>query len=35
MNQGIQTVIYPVMDIAQAKQLYGALLGVEPYVEES
>ena len=35
MNQGIRTVIYPVKDIAQAKTLYSALLGVEPYVDEA
>jgi predicted enzyme related to lactoylglutathione lyase len=35
MNQGIRTVIYPVKDIAQAKALYGALLGVEPYMDEA
>jgi len=34
MNQGIRTVIYPVKDIAQAKALYGKLLGVEPYMDE-
>jgi len=30
---GIRTVIYPVKDIAQAKRLYGTLLGVEPYAD--
>lgn len=35
MNQGIKTVIYPVKDIAQAKALYGQLLGVEPYMDEA
>jgi predicted enzyme related to lactoylglutathione lyase len=35
MNQGIKTVIYPVTDIAQAKTLYRALLGVEPYGDEA
>lgn len=34
MNQGIQTVIYPVKDISQAKAQFRALLGVEPYVDE-
>ncbi|MBE7511417.1 MAG: glyoxalase [Anaerolineales bacterium] len=34
MNQGIQTIIYPVKDIAQAKALYRALLGVAPYMDE-
>ena len=35
MNQGVKTVIYPVSDIAQAKALYRALLGVEPYADEA
>jgi extradiol dioxygenase family protein len=30
MNQGIRTIIYPVKDIAQAKNLYSQLLGVKP-----
>jgi predicted enzyme related to lactoylglutathione lyase len=30
----INTVIYPVEDLAEAKALYGALLGVEPYVDQ-
>ena len=30
MNQGVKTIIYPVKDLAQAKKLYGTLLGVEP-----
>jgi predicted enzyme related to lactoylglutathione lyase len=34
MNQGVRTIIYPVKDIAQAKALYSALLGVEPYADE-
>ena len=34
MNQGVKTVIYPVSDIAQAKALFRALLGVEPYADE-
>src|SRR5689334_4035833 len=33
MNQGIKTIIYPVKDIAQAKALYGKLLGVAPYMD--
>jgi predicted enzyme related to lactoylglutathione lyase len=33
MNQGIGTIIYPVKDIAQAKALYGKLLGVKPYMD--
>jgi predicted enzyme related to lactoylglutathione lyase len=35
MNQGIQTIIYPVKDIARAKALYGELLGVAPYMDEA
>ena len=34
MNQGIQLVIYPVKDLAAAKKVYGALLGVEPYTDQ-
>ena len=30
MTAGMRTVIYPVKDLARAKELYGALLGVEP-----
>jgi predicted enzyme related to lactoylglutathione lyase len=33
MNQGAKTIICPVTDLTQAKRLYGALLGVEPYVD--
>ncbi len=33
MNQGIQTVIYPVKDVAKAKALFRELLGVEPYAD--
>ena len=29
-NQGIKTVFYPVTDLARAKPVYAALLGVEP-----
>lgn len=35
MIQGIRTFIYPVKDIAQAKTLFGKLLGVEPYMDEA
>ncbi len=35
MNQGIKTVIYPVKDIARAKTLYTALLGVTPIMDEA
>jgi predicted enzyme related to lactoylglutathione lyase len=30
----ISTVIHPVRDLAQAKALYSALVGAEPYVDE-
>jgi predicted enzyme related to lactoylglutathione lyase len=33
MTEGIQTIIYPVKDLAQAKQLYSTLLGGEPYAD--
>ena len=35
MTDGIKTIIYPVKDIAQAKKLYGKLLGVKPYTDEA
>ena len=31
--KGVQTIIYPVKDLAQAKQLYSTLLGAEPYAD--
>jgi predicted enzyme related to lactoylglutathione lyase len=31
----IRLFVFPVKDIAQAKTLYGRLLGVEPYVDEA
>ena len=34
MKQGANSVIYPVKDIAKAKALFAALLGVEPYVDQ-
>lgn len=34
MSEGIQTVIYPVKDLAQAKAMFTALLGVEPVMDE-
>jgi predicted enzyme related to lactoylglutathione lyase len=34
MTAGIQTVIYPVKDLARAKALFSALLEVEPYADE-
>ena len=33
MTSGMKTVIYPVKDLAQAKKLYGNLLGVAPIVD--
>ena len=35
MNQGAKLIIYPVSDVAKAKRLYGALLGVDPYADTS
>jgi predicted enzyme related to lactoylglutathione lyase len=35
MTSGIRTVIYPAKDLAQAKMLYGKLVGVEPYMDEA
>lgn len=32
--KGIRTFIYPVKDITEAKELYGKLLSVEPYMDE-
>jgi predicted enzyme related to lactoylglutathione lyase len=31
----LKTIIYPVKDLAQAKALYGTLLGAEPVMDES
>jgi predicted enzyme related to lactoylglutathione lyase len=33
-TQGIKTVLHPVADLAAAKQVYAALLGVAPQVDE-
>jgi predicted enzyme related to lactoylglutathione lyase len=35
MTSGMKTVIYPVTDIAAAKQLYGKLFGVAPDMDET
>jgi predicted enzyme related to lactoylglutathione lyase len=35
MTASMRTVIFPVEDLGAAKQLYGALLGVAPSVDES
>jgi predicted enzyme related to lactoylglutathione lyase len=34
-TQGIKTVLHPVSDLAAAKEVYAALLGVPPAVDES
>ena len=34
MNEGVKTIVYPVKDIAQAKALFTALLGKEPYADQ-
>jgi predicted enzyme related to lactoylglutathione lyase len=34
-TQGIKTVLHPVSDLAAAKPVYAALLGVEPQVDEA
>jgi predicted enzyme related to lactoylglutathione lyase len=34
MTQGLKTIIFPVKDIAKARDLYRALLGVEPSVDQ-
>ncbi|MFE5532498.1 hypothetical protein ACFQ8X_40645, partial [Embleya sp. NPDC056538] len=35
MTTGIKTVIHPVPDLAEAKELYGRILGVDPVTDES
>jgi len=32
-TQGIKTVLHPVSDLAKAKEVYTALLGVQPSVD--
>jgi predicted enzyme related to lactoylglutathione lyase len=34
MNQGIRTVLYPVRDIAKAKNLFMDLLGIKPIMDQ-
>lgn len=34
MTSGIKTIIYPVKDLDRAKRVFGALLGVEPDMDE-
>jgi predicted enzyme related to lactoylglutathione lyase len=33
MTSGVRTIIFPVKDLAAAKALYGALVGVEPVMD--
>jgi predicted enzyme related to lactoylglutathione lyase len=35
ITSGMRTVIYPVKDLTRAKELYGALLGVAPSMDEA
>jgi predicted enzyme related to lactoylglutathione lyase len=35
MTSGMKTIMYPVKDIAAAKQLYSQLFGVTPYADEA
>ncbi len=35
MNAGVNTIIYPVKDLAQAKARFTALLGIEPYANSA
>jgi predicted enzyme related to lactoylglutathione lyase len=34
MSRGIQTILYPVKDLAKAKALFRELTGAEPYMDE-
>lgn len=34
MTEGVKTIIYPVRDIAKAKPVYRALLGVDPAMDQ-
>jgi predicted enzyme related to lactoylglutathione lyase len=35
MTSGFQTIIFPTTDLARTKALFGTLLGVAPYADES
>src|SRR5215213_2546402 len=35
MTEGVKTIMYPVRDLANAKTLYGKLVGVEPCMDEA
>ena len=34
MSEGLKTVVYPVKDLKKAKAVYGALLGVQPVLDQ-
>ncbi len=34
MNEGIETILYPVKDTARAKKMFSELLEIEPHVDE-
>lgn len=34
MNKGVQTILYPVKDVTESKDLFRKLLGVEPYADQ-
>lgn len=34
MNKGIKTILYPVKDVNESKNVYRKLLGVEPYADQ-
>lgn len=34
MNEGIETILYPVKDIGRAKKMFSKLLEIEPHVDE-
>lgn len=34
MSDSLQTIIYPVRDLARAKTLYGTAFGVQPYIDQ-
>jgi len=35
VTSGLKNVVFPVRDLGQAKAVYGALLGVPPYVDQA
>ncbi len=34
MNKGVQTIIFPVRDVARAKSIFSAVLGAEPIADQ-